>query len=735
MWDDVAKKLADTIHEDYAIIYMDFKVDVERLVKGLMKAGLTDVKAYHGGLPSEMKSKVDNEFRNKEFQVLVATEAYEVGTHSPHVNLVYRIGCMRNMAVLVQEFGRAGRNNESSDGIILVNESVDDQRIIYWTKDCLLKEVITKKKEYERCWKWLYGLQAGTCLRKSLLENFESSDVFEQAASGECCSSCDITSIRDFNCKETATLLLKALEEVGKIPALKRRVNEDKVISWVRGCKQGWVTSPDTKKYLDSSQSYSKGAQLHGRPLKKEWWSTHLRQLVHFGLINISFNINRGPYFTKASRSYSLTEKGETFLANPHDLFALNPDVFEASKPKVASTFRNIESTGRNKHHLPKIRKLLMDCNLWSDIKDKTAYEYPGFDETSRGINYCKDVNGMEGFGSCQRPHFMWEDSQLTRRGASTQKVYLKVETTTTEIWIKRAYCEGVKKCTFEGCTYTVSNRQRINKCKDHASNHSLKQTGNCPAQIIYVWPAVDDGRRWIGCLPGTAHNHEKPAPHIISQSVKSDIRTAVRKDCSLTTKQLQKGQGIGFLPAEKSPAASNPCRVRRERQMALEGRSKMHPNIIPLVQVLEFENFRKEYENMQGSVDHEFLGKVNELMGNYQMEGREYLMSPSRNFAFFLAPYQADLLRDTKDLYVDITYTNNSGFSYLLNMVAFNENTMMYNVVARVLLNKQDGDAYATAISEVFDHVTETHPSFKTGQNLRQIMVDFDQAEYNGFE
>jgi len=35
-----------------------------------------------------MKSKVDNEFRNKEFQVLVATDAYEVGTHTPHLNLV-----------------------------------------------------------------------------------------------------------------------------------------------------------------------------------------------------------------------------------------------------------------------------------------------------------------------------------------------------------------------------------------------------------------------------------------------------------------------------------------------------------------------------------------------------------------------------------------------------------------------------------------------------------------------
>ena len=154
MWDEVANELANIIQDDYAIIYMDFKVDVEHLVKGLIKAGMSDVKAYHGGLSSAMKSKVDTEFRNKEFQVLVATEAYEVGNHSPHVNLVLRIGCMRNMAVLVQEFGRAGRNNDSPDGIILVNESVDDQRLIYWTKGCSQEETNTKKMEYEKCWKW-----------------------------------------------------------------------------------------------------------------------------------------------------------------------------------------------------------------------------------------------------------------------------------------------------------------------------------------------------------------------------------------------------------------------------------------------------------------------------------------------------------------------------------------------------------------------------------------------------
>lgn len=246
-WDSVAKQLVAAIQDDFAIVYMDFKKDVEKMVQSLKEAGIDEVKSYHGSLPSDLKTKTDKSFRAREFQVLVATEAYEVGTHSPHVNLVFRVGCMRNVSVLVQEFGRAGRNDDASDGFLLVNESKDDQRLIFWTKTSSTDELEHQKNSYEATWKWVYDVYTGQCLRQSLFKNFDDVDVLQKSKIGECCSSCNIVGERDFDIKDRALLLLEAINEVMKIPGMKG-VSEDRLISWLKRAKYDWPARDNEKK-------------------------------------------------------------------------------------------------------------------------------------------------------------------------------------------------------------------------------------------------------------------------------------------------------------------------------------------------------------------------------------------------------------------------------------------------------------------------------------------------------
>lgn len=155
----------------------------------------------------------------------------------------------------------------------------------------------------------------------------------------------------------------------------------------------------------------------------------------------------------------------------------------------------------------------------------------------------------------------------------------------------------------------------------------------------------------------------------------------------------------------------------------------------MPLFKILDFEKIREKVEKEQDAADSELSEQVNKMMGKYQMKGLEYLIKPGRKYAFFMSPYQCKLLGEAEELFSDITFTGNDDFPYLLNLVVFTEQTMCYQAVSRVLCDKQDGESYGLSLQEVFKQATKVNPTFNNGNSLRQIVVDFDDAEYNGFK
>ena len=146
---------------------------------------------------------------------------------------------------------------------------------------------------------------------------------------------------------------------------------------------------------------------------------------------------------------------------------------------------------------MPKIKDCLKNSANWIELTLKDQYEFPGFDTSSAtsqpNFIFVKDYRKLS-FAPSTRPHFIWDDNQLSKRSTQTAKHNIVIDGVDTSLNVRRGPCEGVKKCTGPDCSYVVSNRQKVNRCVHHRDSHSLVSTGLCPAHMVYIWPSLDDG-------------------------------------------------------------------------------------------------------------------------------------------------------------------------------------------------------------------------------------------------
>lgn len=310
------------------------------------------------------------------------------------------------------------------------------------------------------------------------------------------------------------------------------------------------------QKIMEQTQTYSAGTKTFEES-SQGWWSRVVRQAIHLQLIDIKFNIIRCQSFTRVWRQYKVSEKGKQFLDSPYDILVLDPINDPLDQKEKQKEVVTRPRTGRGHHHLPKIKDCLRNSANWMELTLKDQYEFLGFETASAtsqtNFVFIKDYRKLN-FAPSTRPHFIWDDNQLSKRSTQTTKHDIAIDGVDTSLNVRRGPCEGVKKCVGPDCSYVVSNRQKVNSCVQHKESHSLVSTGPCPAHMVYIWPVSDDGQRWIGVVPGTEHNHGKPAPHILSSKVKEDIRKVVSGESTKSTKDIMKGFGIGNVPAEAPP-------------------------------------------------------------------------------------------------------------------------------------------------------------------------------------
>ena len=244
------------------IVYCLSRKNTEDMAKSLSALGI-NAQAFHAGMPTEKKLRIQRDFINDDLQVICATIAFGMGIDKSNVRWIIHSNMPKNIERYYQEVGRAGRDGMKADALMFYSFG-DVKTLMSFANDSGQAMV-----NIEKLSRMQQFAEATVCRRRMLLSYFNERYDHD-------CGNCDVCNDPPERFDGT-TLCQMALSAMVRTD---QNIGFKMLIDILRGSRKSEIIAHG----YDKIKTYGVGHDY-----SNAMWNAYLLQMLQMGLIYIAY--------------------------------------------------------------------------------------------------------------------------------------------------------------------------------------------------------------------------------------------------------------------------------------------------------------------------------------------------------------------------------------------------------------------------------------------------------------